>query len=58
VRDALRPSVRESLGALQAVLGVEATSCLKNGRQSAGVARQYSGTAGHIDHGQLGVFRA
>jgi SRSO17 transposase len=28
----------------------------RHGQKSAGVARQYSGTAGTIDHGQFGVF--
>ena len=28
----------------------------RHGQKSAGVARQYSGTAGTIDHGQIGVF--
>ena len=45
LRDAVRPSVGEPLGAPDAVLVVAATGCLKKGQQSAGVARQESGTA-------------
>jgi SRSO17 transposase len=35
---------------------VDETGFLKKGTKSAGVARQYSGTAGKIDNGQVGVF--
>src|SRR5262249_24266942 len=56
LRDALRPYVVEHLGAPQAVLVVDETGFLKKGPQSAGVARQYSGTAGRIEHRQIGVF--
>jgi SRSO17 transposase len=56
VRDALRRYVCESLGDPQAVLIVAETGFLKKGTTSAGVARQYSGTAGTIDTGQMGVF--
>ena len=37
---------------------VEETGFLKKGRKSAGVQRQYSGTAGWIENCQLGVFLA
>ena len=40
VRNALRPSVVESLGAPQAVLVSDATGLLTKGQHSAGVARQ------------------
>jgi len=56
LRDAVRPSVGEPLGAPDAVLVVAATGCLKKGQQSAGVARQESGTAGRVDNGHSGVF--
>jgi SRSO17 transposase len=58
VRDDLRPYVSASLGDPQAVLVVEETGVLKNGRQAAGVARQDSGTAGTIDTCHIGVFLA
>jgi len=56
VRDDLRPYVVEHLGAPEAVLVVDETGFLKKGQQSAGVARQYSGTAGRVDNCQIGVF--
>lgn len=58
VRDDLRPYVREQLGASQAVLVMDETGFLKKGRHSAGVARQYSGTAGRVENCQIGVFLA
>jgi SRSO17 transposase len=58
VRDALRPYVVEHLGVPEAVLVVDETGFLKKGQQSAGVARQYSGTAGRVENCQIGVFLA
>src|SRR5215813_4196961 len=58
LRDDLRPYVVEHLGAPQAVLVVDETGFLKKGQHSAGVARQYSGTAGRIENCQIGVFLA
>jgi len=55
LRDDGRPDVVEHLGAPDAVLVVEETGLLTQGQQSAGVARQESGTAGRVDHGHLGV---
>ena len=40
------------------VLIVDETGFLKKGRHSAGVQRQYSGTAGRIENSQVGVFLA
>ncbi len=37
---------------------VDETGFLKKGRHSAGVARQYSGTAGRVENCQIGVFLA
>ena len=37
---------------------IDETGCLKKGRHAAGVARQYSGTAGRVEHCQIGVLRA
>jgi SRSO17 transposase len=57
VRDVLRAYVVEHLGdAESGVLVVDETGFLKKGTQSAGVARQYSGTAGRRENQQIGVF--
>jgi SRSO17 transposase len=56
VRDELRAYVMEHLGAEQGVLVVDETGFLKKGKKSAGVARQYSGTAGRRENCQIGVF--
>lgn len=56
VRNDLRPYLGEHLGDPQAVLVVDETGFLKKGQHSAGVARQYSGTAGRIENCQIGVF--
>src|SRR5918998_6058563 len=57
-RDLCRDHVVEHLGAEDAVLVVDETGFLKKGRHSAGVARQYTGTAGRIENAQVGVFLA
>ena len=56
LRDDLRPYVVEHLGDPQAVLVVDETGFLKKGQHSAGVTRQYSGTAGRVENCQIGVF--
>jgi SRSO17 transposase len=56
LRDALCPYVVDQLGAPEAVLVIDETGFLKKGQQSAGVARQYSGTAGRVENCQIGVF--
>jgi SRSO17 transposase len=56
VRDELRRYVIQHLGDPEAVLVLDETGFLKKGRHSAGVARQYSGTAGRMDNCQIGVF--
>jgi len=58
VRKALRAYLVEHLGEPQAVLVIDETGFLKKGQHSAGVARQYSGTAGRIENCQIGVFLA
>jgi SRSO17 transposase len=55
VRDELRAYVMEHLGAEQGVVVVDETGFLKKGKKSAGVARQYSGTAGRRENCQIGV---
>ena len=52
----LRAYIVEHLGDPQAVLVVDETGFLKKGQHSAGVARQYSGTAGRVENCQIGVF--
>ena len=56
VRDEVRTYVIEQLGATEGILVVDETGFLKKGKQSAGVARQYSGTAGRGENSQMGVF--
>lgn len=58
VRDDLRELVLERLGDDQAVVVLDDTGFLKKGIKSAGVQRQYSGTAGRTENCQIGVFAA
>jgi SRSO17 transposase len=48
--------VKDELGGLDAVLVLDETGFLKKGDHSAGVQRQYSGTACRIENSQVGVF--
>ena len=57
-RDALARYVVRAMGDPAAVLAVDETGFLKKGRMSAGVARQYTGTAGRVENCQVGVFAA
>jgi SRSO17 transposase len=58
VRDKLRQYVMDHLEDDGAILVMDETGFLKKGRHSAGVARQYSGTAGRVENCQVGVFLA
>ncbi|WP_446226270.1 IS701 family transposase [Nocardia sp. IBHARD005] len=58
VRDDVRDYVVEHLGDPDAVLAGDETGFLKKGTKSAGVQRQYSGTAGRTENCQIGVFLA
>jgi SRSO17 transposase len=58
LRDDVRGYVVEQLGDPDGVLVVDETGFLKKGTKSAGVQRQYSGTAGRIENCQVGVFLA
>ena len=58
--DALRDEqlgvVLAGLGEEDAVLAIDETGFIKQGKKSAGVKRQYTGTSGKIDNCQIGVF--
>jgi hypothetical protein len=56
VRDDLRGYVLDRLGDPAGVAVADETGFLKKGECSAGVQRQYSGTAGRVENCQLGVF--
>jgi SRSO17 transposase len=56
VRDDVRGYVVRHLGDAGGVLVVDETGFVKKGARSAGVQRQYSGTAGRVENCQLGVF--
>src|SRR5260221_10351916 len=56
VRDDLVAYVREHLADPAAILVIDETGFLKKGIKSAGVQRQYSGTAGRRENCQIGVF--
>lgn len=58
VRDDVRDYVAEHLGDPAGVLIVDETGFLKKGTRSAGVQRQYSGTAGRTENCQIGTFLA
>jgi SRSO17 transposase len=58
VRCDLRAYAVGHLGDPDAVLVLDETGFVKKGNKSAGVQRQYSGTAGRIENCQIGVFLA
>jgi len=58
VRDDIRGYVAEELGDPDGVLIADDTGFIKKGTRSAGVQRQYSGTAGRTENCQVGVFLA
>ena len=58
VRDDVRDYVAEHLGERDGVLIADDTGFLKKGTRSAGVQRQYSGTAGRTENCQVGTFLA
>ncbi len=54
LRDIVRDYVVETLAAADAVLVIDETGFLKQGKASCGVARQYTGSAGKITNCQIG----
>jgi SRSO17 transposase len=58
LRDVVRDYVAEHLADDAAVLVIDETGFLKQGKASCGVARQYTGSAGKITNCQIGVFAA
>ncbi len=56
LRDIVRDYVIEHLADNDAVLVIDETGFLKQGKASCGVARQYTGSAGKITNCQIGVF--
>jgi SRSO17 transposase len=58
LRDIVREYTLEPLGDEDAVLVIDETGFLKQGKASCGVARQYTGSAGKITNCQIGVFAA
>lgn len=58
IRDDQQVYVAEHLGRPDGVLIIDDTGFLKKGTTSAGVQRQYSGTAGRTENCQIGVFAA
>jgi hypothetical protein len=56
VRDDVRDYVVEHLGEDAAVLVIDETGDLKKGTATAGVQRQYTGTAGRVDNAQVAVW--
>jgi SRSO17 transposase len=56
LRDLSRSYTIDHLGSSNSVISVDESGFLKKGLKSAGVARQYSGTAGRVENCQIGVF--
>ena len=56
LRDMVRDYALETLADEAAVLVIDETGFLKQGKASCGVARQYTGSAGKITNCQIGVF--
>src|SRR3712207_8707969 len=57
LRDVVRGYALETLADPDAVLVIDETGFLKQGKASCGVGRQYTGSAGKITNCQIGVFQ-
>src|SRR5436305_8441718 len=58
LRDLVRDYALETLADAGAVLVIDETGFLRQGKSSCGVARQYTGSAGKVTDRQVGVFAA
>jgi SRSO17 transposase len=58
LRDVVRDYVLETLADPDAVLVIDETGFLKQGKSSCGVGRQYTGSAGKVTNRRIGVFAA
>jgi SRSO17 transposase len=58
LRDLVRGYALQTLAAPEAVLVIDETGFLKQGKASCGVNRQYTGSAGKVTNCQIGVFAA
>jgi SRSO17 transposase len=58
LRDIVRDHALETLADAEAVLVIDETGFLKQGKASCGVGRQYTGSAGKITNCRIGVFMA
>jgi len=58
MRDVVREYVLETLADPDAVLVIDETGFLKQGKSSCGVGRQYTGSAGKVTNCQIGMFAA
>jgi SRSO17 transposase len=58
LRDLVRGYALETLADAEAVLVIDETGFLEQGKASCGVARQYTGSAGKVTNCQVGVFAA
>ena len=56
LRDEQLREVLAGLGEQDAVLAIDETGFIKQGKKSVGVKRQYCGASGKLDHCQIGVF--
>ena len=56
LRDRNREYIKTYLSSGEGLLVLDETGFLKKGDKSAGVKRQYSGTAGRVENCQIGVF--
>src|SRR6266581_9394263 len=55
LRSALRSQVKRHLGQGDGVLVFDPSGCAKSGRESVGVARQWCGRLGKVDHCQVAM---